>query len=275
MDAREVSELKELWKRSFGDSSQYTDFYFSRRYRTGNTRVFRADGKIVSSAQFFPYDISCGKDIIKGVYILGVCTHPDYRRRGFVSRMIREILEEQAVGGAELAFLIPSERELFGLYEKLGFAGLFTVYEGHVEAVAATTGEYEIMTPAPDDLFRFYSRFYASLHSAVLKTKDDFLFAIEDFIAYGGRIDACGINGKIRGFAATEGDIVKELLCVDAEARDTLLSHLLSDAAGGLTVITPNPQPGAVKKTIGMARALRSDLPICAVKDPYANLLLN
>jgi GNAT superfamily N-acetyltransferase len=251
-----INELKELWRISFDVSEQYTDFYFSRRYRPENTRACSADGKIVSAAQFFPYNISCGKSLLKGVYILGVCTHPSYRHRGFAARIIKSILKEQAANGAELAFLIPSTRDLFGVYEKFGFGELFMVYEGSVESVASPGG-YEIINPAPDELFGFYSRIYAALPSAVLKTKDDFSFAFQDMIMSGGRIDVCGVDGEIRGFAATEGCIVKELLCLDEAARDTLLSRLLADIGGGLTVLSPDPQPGAVKKPLGMARVLR------------------
>jgi len=250
------NELKQLWRVSFGDPERYVNFYFNRRYRPENTRVCMADGRIVSAAQFFPYDISYGGNILKGVYILGVCTHPHYRRRGFTARIIQNLLMEQAAVGFDLAFLIPAEKYLFELYRKFGFAELFTAYEGHVKSASA--GAYELMNLSPDEIFVFYSHFFRSLNSAALKTREDFLFTLEEVSISGGRVDVCGINGEIRGFAVTEGYVVKELLCLDATARDTLLSALLSDMKDkGLTLITPTPQPGAVKKTLGMARILR------------------
>ena len=248
-------ELKQLWQISFDDSESYVNFYFSRRYRPENTRICLNDGHVVSAAQFFPYDISYDGTILKGVYILGVCTHPDYRRRGFTAQLIREILIEQAANGIEVAFLIPSKQYLFEIYRKFGFAELFVVYEENVKS--ASIGNYELMNPPSGEVFAFYNRFYRSLNSAVLKTYDDFIFAMEDTIISGGRVDICGINGEIRGFAATEGRVVKELLCLDAAARDTLLTALLLDVnGGGLTVMSPRLQPGVVKKIIGMARVL-------------------
>ena len=271
----DVNELKRLWQISFGDSESYVDFYFSRRYSPLNTRICRTDDRIVSSAQFFPYDISLGDKLLKGVYILGVCTHPDYRQRGFAAGIIRGILAEQTASGADIAFLIPSAPYLFEVYRKFGFGELFTIYERNVESVSAYK-PYELMKPGTDEIYTFYNRFYRSLNSAVLKTYDDFMFALEDVVISGGRIDVCGIDGEIHGFAATEGSVVKELLCLDEAARDTLISALLADTAGRkLTVITPTPEPGAVKKALGMARALQPEGLGANTKESYANLLLN
>ena len=296
----DINELKWLWKVSFNDSENYVDFYFNRRFKPENTRIRSVDGRIICAAQFFRYDITYGGKILKGVYILGLNTHPDYRRQGFATGIIGEILEEQVCLGMEVAFLIPSEEYLFSVYRKLGFSELITVYQTHV-VVGATFGRPRAHTVRPyavesnwfpriraSAIFAFYDKFYRSLNSAVLKTYDDFIFALEDVTVSGGRIDICDVDGEIRGFAATEGSVVKELLYLDEAARDALLSALLVDAGGkGLTVITPNPEPGSIKKIIGMARALRltsrgahcasatsAPLPL-PMKESYGNLLLN
>ena len=259
-----VEQLKQLWQLSFGDSPEYTDFYFSRAYNAENTVTRQADGRIVSAAQFRHFDILCGQYILRGVYILGVCTHPDFRRKGLSAQIIEQILLEQARMGADLAFLIPSKEQLFDSYGRFGFGTVFTAWEEGVCADAIKSSEgvsYRIIKPPMEELYKFYNDFYRSLEQAVLKDREYFMFAMDDLLAAGGRIDVCGFEGDICGFAATEGNVVKELICLDVTARNTLLSVLLAANAGaGLKVLTPGrgcaPSPFAVKKSMGMARVL-------------------
>jgi len=272
-----LEQLKQLWQVSFGDSPEYVEFYFDRAYHAENTITRQEDGKIVSAAQYRYFDIMCGSHILKGVYILGVCTHPNHRNKGLSGSILRQILDEQAKLGLDVAFLIPSEDYLFKFYEKFGFDGIFTAYEEHVSKNdTAIDAPYDIIKPSTEQLYEFYTEFYRSLDQAVIKDRNYFAFAMEDIANWSGRVDVCSTNGEIRGFAATEGDIVKELLCLDVRARNTLLSRLLTDVSREETKViypvnSPVVSPAARKITIGMARVLSA----ACLKDPYANLLLN
>ena len=281
----EFNQLKKLWQVSFGDDAQFVDLYFERVYRFENTVTRTVDDRIASAAQFLYFDITCRGNVFKGVYLLGICTHPEYRRRGLSSDIIRQILTEQSALGVDIAFLIPQEEHLFGFYENLGFTRAFAFYEGYVSPPDINVGRdhfYEIMTASMDNIYEFYNNFYRSLNSAIIKDLKYFLFTM-DYIKADGRIDICGVNGEIRGFAATEGNVVKELLYIDKMARDTLLLKLFAEdnKLKNLKVITPvsdSRLPGAVKKTIGMMHVLNPGLsePITAfLLDSYANLLLN
>lgn len=268
----ELEQLKELWQLCFGDSREYADFFFGRAYRPEGTRTRVRDGKIVSAAQFFHFDITNGPHLLKSAYILGVCTHPDYRRQGLSGSIIRQILTEQADAGMDLAFLIPSAAHLFTFYEKLGFSGVFTAYEDFLSPVKPDK-PYEQMNPSVDALYDFYDKFHRSLPSAVIKDRDYFNFAIDDFAQY-GQIHVCGVNGDIYGFAAVDGDVVKELLYLDTNARDTLLSTIRpTHSRNSIRAITPTFSPTATKRTIGMAHILNPQAP--TPTDSYANLLLN
>jgi len=281
----EFNQLKNLWQVSFGDDAQFVDLYFERVYRFENTVTRTVDNKIASAAQFLYFDITYAGNVFKGVYLLGICTHPEYRRRGLSSDIIRQILIEQSAFGVDIAFLIPQEEHLFRFYKNLGFTGAFTVYEEYVSPPDINAGRdrfYEVMTASMDNIYEFYNNFYRSLNSAIIKDRKYFLFTM-DYIKADGRIDICGVNGEIRGFAATEGNVVKELLCIDKMARDTLLSKLFAEdnTLNNLKVITPvsdSPLPGAVKKTMGMMHVLNPELGkliTVYLQESYVNLLLN
>ena len=279
-----LDQLKQLWQVSFKDTPEYTNFFFSRAYNGDKTVTRELDGKIVSATQFRYFDIINGLKTYKGVYIYGVCTDPDFRRRGLSTEIINQIIMEQAKSGMDIAFLIPSDDHLFEFYARLMFVPVFTVWEEQVsidtiETVKFQQG-YSIITPSGHKLYEFYNNFYMSLPKAALKDPDYFMFAIEDVIAGGGRIDVCGSDGEIRGFAASYGNTVKELLYLDNIARNTILSLLLTENAGEtLKVYTqghgPAPSPEAVNKPIGMARIINPALSEKDLYGSYANLLLN
>jgi len=70
--------------------------------------------KVVSMLNRMPMNV-CGFD---AVYIYGVSTHPDYRRRGFASRLIRDAL---AASGYDLAALVPEHPPMAAFYKRFGF----------------------------------------------------------------------------------------------------------------------------------------------------------
>ena len=276
-----IEELKQLWQVSFGDSKEYTEFFFSRAYREERTVNREADGRIVSSAQFRHFDIIYGKSRFKSVYIFGVCTDPDFRRKGLSADIIDQLITEQAALSIDIAFLILQREDLFDYYNKLGFNAAITIWEEFISHEAPNKNKnYSIIKPSLDKLYKYYTDFYLSLGQAVIKDREYFDFTMDDIIAGGGRIDVCGSEGHIRGFAATDGNVVKELLCLDKHASNTLLSLLLKENPGKpLKVITPgncpSPSPAAGKKTLGLARIINPSLPDMDLSKVYANLLLN
>ena len=279
---RKIDELKDLWQVSFGDTEEYTDFFFNHFYLPENTITREVEGRIVSASQFKYFDIICGRQTYKSVYILGVCTHPDHRRKGLSTSIVEQILSEQSQQGIDIAFLIPQEEHLFNFYRKMGFKDVFIAEEEIFDKLSPRE-TYSIIKPSKDDLFNFYTDFYLSLGKAAMKERDYFSFAMDDVSMGGGRVDVCGSNGKILGFAASYGNLVRELLCCDDTARYTLLSLLYRENGGqALTVYSPIRGPAsenATRKTIGMAQVINPALSKEKVfKDlygAYANLLLN
>jgi len=267
----DIEEIKSLWKEAFGDSDEYLDFYFTQRFNPENARVIYENGRVVSMAHVYPYDIKTGGDIAKGVYILGVATRVEHRGRGLATKLLNEIIEEQAASGVDMVFLIPANTPLFDFYGIMGFEDFFYAYEETVNDIA-DGNLYEITEPPFDDIYHFYDNFYRSLTSAALKTREDFRFAVDEVIMSGDKIAVCRDGIGICGFAAYEPGTIKELLCADETARRTLVNHFKKPGEN-LSVISPTPFAGAVKKAIGMAKWLKP----CQsqIKESYANLLMN
>ena len=278
----DLEQLKQLWQVAFGDSRDYVDFYFERAYSTDKTVTRRADGKIVSAAQYRHFDLISGVHTLKVTYILGVCTHPAHRRRGLAASIVQQIISEQGTMGVDVVFLIPSNAALFEYYAQLGLENVFTAYEEKVTENDVFGDKYELFQPKIHDLFDFYTKFYQKLGVAALKDFDFFEIIFRGVADFGGNISICGENGVIRGFAAVEDGVVKELLCLDAKARNTLLTQALIQSGGReIRAIYPINSPAdvigrnAAQINIGMAKAISPRCDLNALSGAYANLLLN
>ena len=104
----------------FGDSyTFYDDFYIW----AGSKCILAAfDGETPVGAVSFPEITYPEKDrTVRGGYIFAAWVIPDYRKKGIFSRLMEKAEQIMLERGYEFAFVVPAEKELFSLYEKLGY----------------------------------------------------------------------------------------------------------------------------------------------------------
>jgi len=114
--------LKSIWKYCFPqDSARFINFYFDRVYVNDETLVYEENGLPVASMQIIPYLIETGKNILHGGYISGAMTHPDFRKKGYMNKLLLSSFDEMVGKNYDYAFLIPQEKGLIDMYAKYGF----------------------------------------------------------------------------------------------------------------------------------------------------------
>ena len=114
--------LKVLWKRCFPeDTRSFIDFYFEKVYKEEETLVCIADNQPVAALQIIPYSIQTGHQLRTGGYLSGIMTHPDYRKRGYMDKLLRAAFDKMIEKRYDYAFLIPQKKELIDMYAKYGF----------------------------------------------------------------------------------------------------------------------------------------------------------
>ena len=118
-------EVKALWKLCFDDSDEFTDLYFSMRYKDEINMAIREGGKIISALQMIPYPMTFCGEVISTSYISGACTHPGYRAHGAMRQLLKETHRRMYEEGVLLSSLIPAEEWLFGYYGKSGYTPAF------------------------------------------------------------------------------------------------------------------------------------------------------
>ncbi len=206
LEKADLEKAKALWLASFPDDDEvFVDYYF--RARTSPERMlglFVSEGeseeKLVSMLCFEELFMRVSKENLARVaFVAGVCTFPEYRRRGFVRRLLSEIEVRLAPLGIEAMVLQPFD---FGFYEKLGFKA-FAVRN---MCVLRKTGDWlvdpfkksECCSPKSagenarempldaEKLYRIYGAYTESLCGTLTRTREKCAAVIEEYAECGG-----------------------------------------------------------------------------------------
>lgn len=115
--AGDIAGLRLLWQEAFGDSDSFLDGFFRTGFHPERCRLILQNGE--PAAALYWFDCWLGGE--KLAYIYAVATAKAYRGQGLCSRLMADthrLLQER---GYSAAVLVPGNRKLFTLYEKLGY----------------------------------------------------------------------------------------------------------------------------------------------------------
>lgn len=118
-------QVKDLWKLCFDDNEKFIDLYFNLRFNQHVNISIESGNRIIAALQMLPYSFTYYGEDFQTSYISGACTHPDYRNKGVMHRLIGSALARMSVEGITFGALIPAEDWLYDYYAKQGFAPVF------------------------------------------------------------------------------------------------------------------------------------------------------
>jgi len=67
----DVPALKKMWQEIFKDTKEYTELYFSYKFKEGNAFVIRIEDEIISTLYVEYTDLFIEGKILKGAYFCG------------------------------------------------------------------------------------------------------------------------------------------------------------------------------------------------------------
>lgn len=100
------------------DTKHFVDYYYREKCRDNRILVTEEQGRIISMVHENPFCISLCGHAVSISYIVAVATHPDYRRRGLMQSLMREMFAECASRREPFSFLMPANP---AYYEPLGY----------------------------------------------------------------------------------------------------------------------------------------------------------
>lgn len=124
LEPGEYQDSRRLYEEVFtGDSASFVEYYYTEKTRDNQIYAVEEDGGIRSMLHLNPYRLyvnGSGKDVN---YIVAVATQKEYRKRGYMSALLKRSLKDMYQAGESFTFLMPAAE---GIYTPFDFR---TVYE--------------------------------------------------------------------------------------------------------------------------------------------------
>jgi predicted acetyltransferase len=146
------------------------DLIFSRKYKEEDTLVYFEEGVAVASLQLQPYTMQLYGEAVQLYYLMGLCTLPEYRGRGYMAQLIVESIKVVKLRGVFLTVLVPAENWLYGYYAKYGYVKTFDEDPTPIDLeLIAHTYSRDVL-----EAYKLFDMKFQHKESTVLKTQDDF-----------------------------------------------------------------------------------------------------
>lgn len=164
-------DIYELWQESFGDSDEYTDFYFE--WKIGKNQVltiykeFLENGietsPLAAMLHLNPYSLMVKNKEIPANYIVGVATKESERRKGLMNKLLQASMEQMYKEEMPFTYLMPAKESIYLpfdfriVYEqeawndKLSQARIKVIKEERIDVKAASMDDSEILRAASID----------------------------------------------------------------------------------------------------------------------------
>lgn len=203
MTAKDEDDLIEIWEMSFHDDPAYIRTFMQINVKPENTLVSHEDGRAVSAAYLLPREILIQDKTYQAMYFYAAATHPEYRHRGHMSRIIASAVSLCRERGTDFLYLVPGEASLYKYYSTFGFRTVFyarTVNFNHAELEKAVrdrrpagweprTGE--LIPARPTDLAKVRETSLAETDHVVF-SPEALQYALFEHASTGGQIIATG-----------------------------------------------------------------------------------
>lgn len=133
---RKKNDMSALWKDIFHDADDYTGIVFDDTLDTALSATAYDDELLTSMIVGIPYEFKGGGRVFRALYACGVCTRPEYRRKGEIQSLMAQFERLAASRGFDFVFLIPANERLRKFYSHYGYVdmsgNLYAVYDSEV-----------------------------------------------------------------------------------------------------------------------------------------------
>lgn len=268
---------RELWKKIFGDTDKYIDYYFKEKAKKSKVYSRYEGDELAGMAFFTPCEMMYRGEHCVCPYIVGVATREESRGRGHMRRNIEQGLDEFQRAGARLAFLSPADEQI---YRPLGFSPVY--YRRKIQVYGHKKKWYEAVpfSQMSGESIKDLEKFSCGLLAAsdldlYMNHSTEYLGQLhQEMKALDGEVIALWDGGKICGMAAytweegayevTEvicdpenGSKVVESLCAcldEAESKKVTIldGYFLGDVSGEGIRILQSEKPYIMAKALNM-----------------------
>lgn len=135
-------DMMRLWKDTFHDSDEYIRIVFDAYFNPEFVECETVGDKLVAAMLAVPYEFGSKRNRIRGAYLCGLATRPEYQGRGVMTRLINRICSRMKNKGFSFVFLIPADEGLHKFYLDRGFVNAFYRLQSNYVPGHDFTNEY-------------------------------------------------------------------------------------------------------------------------------------
>ena len=225
----DFEKILALWYSSFEGSELFAQWYFENIYKPENTLVFEENGSICSALQRLPNEI---KNIGQVTYIFGACTHPDYRKKGLMAKLLEYSEKLDKENDIKASVLIPQEKSLFDYYKNFGYSAEFSIFSKKYIKQNPKTHSYNFSECKVTELYRLNELYEKDLIGTNFVVRDNFYwdkqFSMFNFLD--GNIFCLKLEQEIVGYAFSWKDeeaFIQELVGLNNDIKKILCFEIM------------------------------------------------
>lgn len=157
-------EMMRLWKENFHDSDDYINLVFNTYFSPEMVEYEERDGKIISALLAVPYTFGNAHHNLHGLYLCGLSTDKDYRRKGIMGSVLERFINRVDRSRYAFVFLIPADSGLQKYYHDRGFVNAFYRLPLHYVSSHDFMREYRnSLAEEKEELIKLKMHYYDSL----------------------------------------------------------------------------------------------------------------
>lgn len=142
-------DMMKLWKETFHDTDRYINLVFDTYFSLENSFVRYHENRLIAALLCVAYEfqiltIEGEKRNVMGLYLCGLATRPEWRRKGIMAQLMEEAEISAKTRGYDMTFLIPADDHLRHYYRHKGYT---TASWRELKEVASSETPYEKHLP--------------------------------------------------------------------------------------------------------------------------------
>ena len=166
------NKMKALWKDTFHDSDDYINLVFETYFNPDLLEYEEVNGDVVAALLGVPYSFGNADRSVRGLYLCGLATKPQFRSRGFMTRMLARINEKALKAGFAFTFLIPADPGLRKFYRDRDYVNAFYRVVDNYTSLHDFDREYEsVLLEQKEKVSVLKRKYYESLRTGKI-TRD-------------------------------------------------------------------------------------------------------
>lgn len=114
---RGKEEIYGLWQECFGDSKEYTDFYFNWKVKDNRIMTIYKKETLCSMLHLNPYLLSVRGRQVPANYIVGVATKKEERRQGLMKMLLEKAFHQMYLEKMPFTYLMPAAEAIYTPYD--------------------------------------------------------------------------------------------------------------------------------------------------------------